>query len=707
MPEENNIQPEEIENIEPQNGSASEETASPETQRRRYFSRRNVGIAFGLIAILGVLLALFVTVSYRYGVFDNYVKSQFVAKMAEIGVVFDADTFRVTVAPLKLELKNATFNDKITGEKLFFIKDAKLGLSVKDLYAWQLSRDISIDTTDVDGAEVWVKFDENGNSNFSNLKLVEDEQGSRVNFKYQSLKFSLKNGVVHFGDVQRKLSADANNVLLTLEPENYAIPDEQKRYKFDFTSTDSNFVYDESKLEPIDIRAQGIVDKLGAEIADLKLTSPIGESSLSGTLTDWAALKYNLNINSTVDLTQTSSIFPLGTAIRGVGNFSGTVTGEGEKYKVEGEINSDALAASNIRLKALKINAAVDGDGTTYNANGKAIAEMLTFEDFKIDFPQIIGNVRGTGTDFKWVGELQAAAAKTPAGTIAGLFISDAVAEYKDSQVTGNLGSLRAQKFSAKALEIESLQAANVKISSADGTTNVSAPNARAKTLKSKQFDLQGVTATNLRIKDVPARTDIQADNLQAQTGNIGDARLKNLTAKDARVGNEKDTTTFTAKDFRAAQVDASGVNLGEVAASELSVRDVPSETIISSNNLRVAKVETDAAILGSLNVAGVRLTIRQGRIEATSSGEINAGNVALTKSAIEKRSARCGARFGRRGKRTSRAQKYNRRRDGRQSERRCDNRFNESPTLAGERRIFRSRFVEIARAARRTRCAD
>src|SRR4029079_9758115 len=100
----------------------------------------------------------------------------------------------------EVELKNATFTDKLTGEKLFFIRDAHLGLSVKDLYAWQLSRDISLDSTDVNGAEVWVKFDENGKSNFSNLHFVEGE-GSRINFLYESVNFSLKDSVVHAGDL--------------------------------------------------------------------------------------------------------------------------------------------------------------------------------------------------------------------------------------------------------------------------------------------------------------------------------------------------------------------------------------------------------------------------------------------------------------------------------------------------------------------------
>src|SRR5690606_7566547 len=132
--------------------------------------------------------------------------------------------------PLQLELKNATFNDRVSGEKLFFIRDAKLGLTVDNLYAWQLSRDITIDTTEIDGAEVWINFDENGKSNFSNLEFVEDEGGSRVNFKYSSIKFSLTNGLVHYGDVSRKISGQARNITFLLEPENYEVPDEDKRY---------------------------------------------------------------------------------------------------------------------------------------------------------------------------------------------------------------------------------------------------------------------------------------------------------------------------------------------------------------------------------------------------------------------------------------------------------------------------------------------
>lgn len=630
MPEENNQ-----EELEPTTESSVEDSV-PETapSRRRIISRRNAGISLGVIAFGVILLALLTVVVYRYGYFDTYVKNQFIAKMDEIGVNFTADTLNLTVAPLQLHLENATFNDKLTGEKLAFIKDAKLGLTVKDLYAWQLSRDISIDTTDVDGLELFVKFDAEGNSNFKNLKFVEDEAGSSVNFVYSSLKFSLKNGLVHFGDVTHKINADAKNIAINLEPVDASVPDEEKRYKLNFNSTDSNFIYDESVVQPVDIAASGIVDKLGAEINALKLTTPLGESTLNGTLTDWAALKYNLNIASTVDLRQTAEIFPVGTPLRGFGNFSGNVTGEGDTYKIVGEIKSDAVEASNIRLKGLNVAATVNGENSMYDINGKAVAELLTFEDFQIDFPQLVGTVRGTGTDFKWVGDLQAVAAKTPAGTIAGLFISDAVAEYKDEQLYGTLGTVRAKKFSSNDVELQDLLTQNIKISNADGLTTVAAPNLRAGVLNAEGATLRGVNAGNIKITNRGSRTDIKAGNVNAANVETKDVRLRNLRASNVDAVNNGNRTDVKVGNVQADGLDANGAKIGNLTASGVEANINGGEVQLYSNNLSIAKVETDAAILGSLNVGGVRLTIRQGRIEARS-GDINAGNIALTKSAL------------------------------------------------------------------------
>jgi translocation and assembly module TamB len=630
MSEENNNQNEEIEASEPQETETEEGSPAPRA-RRGFFTRRNLGFAAGALSIVLVLIVVLVIVFYRNGVFDNYIKTQFVNKMAEIGIVFDADVFRVTVAPLQLELKNATFSDKTTGEKLFFIRDGKIGLTAENLYAWQLSRDFKVDSTDITGAEVWVRFDENGRSNFSNLNLVEDRQGSRVNFKYDSVKFSLKEGLIHFGDLEHKIAADARNVTFLLEPTTYAVPDEQKRYNFDISSTDSVFVYDQHPVEPVDIRAKGIADDKGAEISEFKLTTPVGESTMNGRLTDWENLQYDLNISSTVDLTQTSNILPLGTPLRGIANFAGKVSGQGDSYTIEGEIDSEALSAYGIYLKALNVNATVAGTNSMYEGNGKAIAELLTFEDFKIDFPQLIGNVRGTGTDFRWVGELQAAAAKSPLGTLGGLFITDAVADFKDEKFSATFGNVRAGSFADDDILARNLQTSNVRISSSGGVTNVSTASIRAQNFKTEDINMQNVTAGNVKVTDRPNRVDVTAGSLQAQNAQTEDAKMRNLRAANVRVQSQNGVTDIKADNLRADQVDASGARIGDLNATGVTVRDTANETIVFSNNLQVARLETDAAVLGSLNIAGVRLTVRRGRIEGTS-GDINAGNVALNK---------------------------------------------------------------------------
>ena len=110
----------------PENEEKAPDEPIPERRARRYFKRRHVGLSAGAIAILIVLLGLLLVVVYRYGVYDNYIKDQFVAKMADIGMVFDAEVFRVTVNPLELELKNAAFKDRISGENLFTVREAHL-----------------------------------------------------------------------------------------------------------------------------------------------------------------------------------------------------------------------------------------------------------------------------------------------------------------------------------------------------------------------------------------------------------------------------------------------------------------------------------------------------------------------------------------------------------------------------------------------------
>jgi len=176
-------------------------TAEEPRARRRFVTRRNA-LFFGLgLAAVIVVFGLLAVVLFRYGTVDSVIKGQFVDKMNYMGIDFTADVFSLSLSPLELTLKNATFNDRVSGEKLGFIREARIGLTVDNLYAWQLTRDIKVNTTDIWGAEVWVKFDENGRSNFANP--VQDERASRVNLRYDAATFALRDSVGPFGDLRR------------------------------------------------------------------------------------------------------------------------------------------------------------------------------------------------------------------------------------------------------------------------------------------------------------------------------------------------------------------------------------------------------------------------------------------------------------------------------------------------------------------------
>src|SRR5258705_659 len=140
----------------------------------------------------------------------------------------------------------------------------------------------------------------------------------------------------------------------------------------------STITDDGRAINNIDVQARGRVNQTRAEIEELVVKSPVVEARLQGTMDDWRALHYQMNVTSSVDLTQLSDTLQTSATLRGVGNFSGTVSGEGDHFKVQGAIKSDALAADGMRLQGLNVTASGSGQGKSYEINGKAVADLLS-----------------------------------------------------------------------------------------------------------------------------------------------------------------------------------------------------------------------------------------------------------------------------------------------------------------------------------------
>lgn len=622
-------------------------------------------LAFGTLFVLLLLAAIGVVIAFKTGYIDKQIRNALVERFTEFGIKAEIESVKTTISPTTAELTNLQFSDEITGEKLAKIDKLKIDLTILNILGLNSKREVNVDSTDVEGLEVWVKFDKDGKSNFSNLKFKADEDPN-LKISIASVNFSLKNALIHYGDDLRKISGDAKNLTIAVEPENLQVAENERRYKFDFRSEKSVFNYNNKPIEPIDVYAKGIADKNGAEIGNLTIKTPLGESVLSGNVKDWQSPKYDFKIASTVDLQQTANVLPTGATLRGFGNVEGTVKGEGEKYQIEGEIQSDALSAENVYLKALQITGKIDGENQVYNANGKAIAEMLTAGDFVINFPQLLGNVRGNGADFKWFGELRAAALKNKETSIVGLMLSDAVAEYQDKKFSAN-GDFSAKTFNNADVNGENITAQNVQLTSENGKNDINVPNLSAGKLTTKDATLAGVNADEVKVqnsgdktnvsiakirtknldakdaklKNVNAndvklstgngKTDVAIKNVQAENLDTKDAKIRNLNAGDVTISNRGNSTNITSKEVTADNLDANGAKIEGVSSTDLNAQITGNETKLTSNGVRAGKITADGAVLGSINVAGVRLTIREGRIEGEST-EILADEVNLTK---------------------------------------------------------------------------
>ncbi len=452
----------------------SPEPATPQGRRRRFLSRRNALIMTISVAVLLVAALLLGVLLYRLGYVDRYIAGQIKNTFAQYGIRAEIREFHTSGAR-NVEMTDVELYDAATNEKLGHIKKMTAVVRIEDLYALSLKRNVNLEKLNLDGLEVWVRFDEQGNSNFRNIKLPPPDPNRRILFSYSTAEIQISNGLIHYGNEQHSISGEARNLLATIQPDNPNAPAESWMNTVTFSVSNSTFIYDGRPVNNIDINMRGRVNQTRAEIQELVLRSPLAEARMTGVMDDWRNLRYNLNVTSTVDLTQASDILQPDTALRGAGNFAGTISGEGSRYTIDGEIKSDAMAADGVRVQALSLTAKGTGDGSAYDMQGRAVAELLTAGDSQLNAMQLAGSVVGTGTDFRWVGELRAAAARYQRTNISGLILSDAVAESRDGVVTAGARRAAAAGINTADARISGAQASDVRVRSENGVTTATA----------------------------------------------------------------------------------------------------------------------------------------------------------------------------------------------------------------------------------------
>lgn len=575
-------------------------------RRRRFLNRRNavitaIGLSAGIIALILVGL-----LAYRLGFVDNYVAGQIKDTLAKYGVRAEIKTFHTSISPQTVEMLGVELFDAKTGEKLGKIDRLLATVRIEDLYALNLRRNINLKDLQIEGLELWVNFDAQGNSNFRNLRIPPPEPNQRILFAYSTAHVELKNAQIHYGDALHHLSGEARNLRATIQPDDPNAPAASWMNTVVLSASNSTFAYDGRPVNNIDIEARARVNQTRAEIQELVLRSPVAEAHLQGVMDDWRALRYRFNITSTVDLTQLSDVLQGGTTLRGAGNFAGTVTGEGDRYQIDGTIKSDALAADGVRLQGLNVTARGSGQGKSYDINGRAVAELLTAGDFQLNVVQLSGRVMGTGSDFSWVGELRAAAEKSYGTTITGLIMRDARAEYRDRVLTASAPQVTGNSLTTSTARIrDGISATDLRVKSENGVTTATVASAKAGKIEAADATVNGVDAKGIDIKSNGGGTNVTVKEVQVGAAVVAGAKTGSINIAGVRLAIHNGRVQGSTND----------INAGTVALQNGSVETVklarPVFTVEPSGRYRAsADLSLGGGVLGEMKLGPARAAV-------------------------------------------------------------------------------------------------
>src|SRR6266481_1933535 len=184
------------------------EPLTPQGEKRKFITRRNAAIvAFALVAG-AVALFLVTLLAYRLGYIDKFLASQIRSTFAQYGLRAEIKDVHTGFSKRTVEMLGVVLYDAKTGTEIGKIDRLNAQVRIEDLYALNLKRNVDLETLVLDGLEVWVKFDAQGNSNFRYLHVPPKAENERILFSYSTANVQVNNAVVHYGDEEHHLNGE-------------------------------------------------------------------------------------------------------------------------------------------------------------------------------------------------------------------------------------------------------------------------------------------------------------------------------------------------------------------------------------------------------------------------------------------------------------------------------------------------------------------
>ncbi|MGH9938316.1 MAG: hypothetical protein ACREAM_18895, partial [Blastocatellia bacterium] len=305
---------------------------------------------------------------------------------AEIGEVKpEFGSSAVTLRSLKL------FNQQ-TGQLIATIDRARASITIRDLFALRLRREIVFDRLDLDEVDLWVVFDEQGKSNFQGLRRPPPLH-RRITFDYSRLVGSLSKSAIHLIDRKLGIQGDLRDLAGKGRPIEGADP---PKLSLQLTSGQGSLVYNNHEMAIESVEFIGRVMESGADIERLTLRSPVAEATVSGRLDDWRSLRYQLDMQARAKIEEVLALFAPKLSLKGAASFDGRIEGEGARWSAGGQAGSGELAVYGVTFRDAQIDRArLDSlNGRWTFSTGQARARSIAAEGVELT-TATASNVKG------------------------------------------------------------------------------------------------------------------------------------------------------------------------------------------------------------------------------------------------------------------------------------------------------------------------
>ncbi len=581
---------------------------------RRFTRRLLVFLARALITL--IIIAILLGLLYlRSGRFNRFIAIEIEKALEAYGLRAEIGSFEIVGGLRAVTLRDVKLFNLRTDQIIATIDRATVSITIRDPFALRLRREIVLDHLDLEGVDLWVVFNERGQSNFQGLRRP-PPLGRRITFDYSRLVGSLSRGALHFIDQKRDIRSYLGDLNGEARPVEGASP---PRVYARLASGAGHLSRNDHDMAVDTAEFTGWVMDSGVEIERLALRSPEAEIATSGRL-DWPAFRYRLETRAQANLEEVLPFIAPQLSIKGEANFKGLIEGDGARLGASGRASSNELIAYGVKFRDAEVDRArLDSAGPQRNAPnalnalnawtfsaGRVRARSILWEEperlkgpkgpkgtkrttkgsEEIEFTTVsASNVKGTiakGQTRITSDQATVAAIKSGQNRFNEITLHDIVAMFKsekgsdkgDGHWTFSTAQARARSGAAAGIEFTEALASKLSATLVDGAARITSEQATISRVKSGQTEFNEVRSRELSadfesgVRD--GRWTFSLGRTEAQSGAAEDIKFKTASASNVNGTISGGRAQITSGEVRIGRAEA-----GQGAFNEITLRDI------------------------------------------------------------------------------------------------------------------------------------